>query len=490
VSSLSRLDLTVLCFASAVGVGTIYFPQALIPAVAADLHVSEQRAAWIASAPQLGYAIGIVLIVPLGDLLSARRLLRWLFVGSAGAALIAAMAPSLSVLVAASVLMGCLTVASPVIGPWAASRTDPRRLGWLNGMLLSCCIAGMISARAGAGVLGDAGSWRAAYGAAGVGALACVALIGRRRPEPSGHRRRVTAGYLVQPLRAVRTQPELRRSMAYQACLFAAFTATWTTLVLVLRDQYDLSAGALGAISLVALVTMVGTPWAGRLADRFGPDRLNTVTMIGGLLSAGLLAGALLGGTTGLTLLVAGVCVLDVAMQSGMVANVTRMYRLDAESRSSMNAAYMGCAFVAGAVGSSLGVWLYQASGWGAVAALVAALSMLALTRHWMSDAGLLQRDRALDGGGNVDRGVGLRGVVVRHCELDRHAPADRREAVGIVEVLAEPADAVDHVAADRRAEAGRVGDAAAQHDRRRAPRGCDTVGPHVARPQIGDLIR
>lgn len=380
---LSRVDLTVLCFASAVGVGTIYFPQALIPAVAADLHVSEQRAAWIASAPQLGYAIGIVLIVPLGDMLSPRRLLRCLFAGSAAASLGAAIAPSLPVLIVASLGMGCLTVAAPVIGPWAASRTDIRRLGWLNGLLLSCCIAGMISARAGAGVLGDAGWWRAAYGIAGVGALACIPLVGRRQPDSTRARLRVTAGYMTRPLRAVRAQSELRRSMAYQSCLFAAFTATWTTLVLVLRDQFDLSAEALGGISLVALVTMAGTPWAGRYADRVGPDRLNTVTMVGGLVAAGLLAGTTLGGVTGLALLVAGVCVLDVAMQSGMVANVTRMYRLDTESRSAMNAAYMGCAFVSGAVGSWLGVWLYQTSGWGAVAAFVGALSMAALTRHW-----------------------------------------------------------------------------------------------------------
>jgi predicted MFS family arabinose efflux permease len=379
---LTRLDLTVLCFASAVGVGTIYFPQALIPAVAADMHVSEQRAAWIASAPQLGYAIGIVLIVPLGDVLSPRRLLRCLFAGSAAASVVAALAPSLPVLVAASVGMGCLTVAAPVIGPWAASRTDVRRLGWLSGLLLSCCIAGMISARAGAGVLGDTGWWRAAYGIAGVAALACVPLVGRRQPDPTRDRLRVTAGYLARPLRAVRAQAELRRSMAYQSCLFAAFTATWTTLVLVLRDQFGLSADALGVISLVALVTMAGTPWAGRYADRVGPDRLNTVTMVGGLVAASLLAAGMLGGAIGLALLIAGVCVLDVAMQSGMVANVTRMYRLDTESRSAMNAAYMGCAFVSGAVGSWLGVWLYQTYGWGAVAAFVAALSMAALARH------------------------------------------------------------------------------------------------------------
>jgi predicted MFS family arabinose efflux permease len=374
--------LGLLAACSAIGVGTVYFPQALLPYVAGSLQVPVADAALIVTAPQAGYATGILAIVPLGDTGHQRRLLTALFAGVAACALSAAVAPSLPVLVIGSYLMGCAAVASPVIGPYVAGMTGERRLGSINSILLSVGIPGMIASRAVAGYLGEEYSWRYAYLLAAGLALVCAALSWTRLPAPAVVVPARFPGYLRRPLDQLRRQPALRRSAFYQMCTFAGFTGTWATLVLVLRDRFGLGAEALGWVSLVAIATMVVVPATGRAVDRRSPDRVTSWILIGTVAAAALMASAVTGGLLGLVLLVAGVLVLDVAMQSGMVANVTRIYRLDPAARSAMNTAYMVCAYSAGGAGSWTAVRLYNAFGWLAVPPFVAALALLAGAVH------------------------------------------------------------------------------------------------------------
>jgi predicted MFS family arabinose efflux permease len=383
VDALPRKDLlAALAVCSAVGVGTVYFPQALLPHVAASLHVSVADAALVVTAPQAGYAAGILTLVPLGDAGIQRRLLSILFCCTSAAAVIAAVAPSLPVLVVASFLMGCATVAAPVIGPYVAGMTGSRRLGSVNSILLSVTIPAMIASRAVAGFLAEQYSWRYAYLGAAVLALVCAVVAWSRLPVPANVVPVGFPGYLRRPLNQLRLHAGLRRSAFYQMCTFAAFTGTWATLVLVLRDDFGLGADALGWVSLVAIATMAVVPLTGRLVDRRSPDVVTSWILAGTCLAAVLMLGALLGGPTGLVLLVAGVLVLDVSMQSGMVANVTRMYRLDPHSRSAMNTAYMVCAYAAGGLGSWTAVRLYNQLGWWAVPAFVAALAAAAALCH------------------------------------------------------------------------------------------------------------
>jgi predicted MFS family arabinose efflux permease len=360
----------------------VYFPQALLPYVAASLQVSPADAALVVTAPQAGYAVGILTVVPLGDTGAQRRLLTILFSSVTICALTAAVAPSLPVLVVASFLMGCATVASPVIGPYVAGMTASSRLGSVNSILLSVGIPGMIGSRAVAGYLGQEYSWRYAYFGAAVLAALCAVVAWTRLPVPVSVEPVDFPRYLRGPLDQLRLRPGLRRSAFYQACSFAGFTGTWATLVLVLRDDFGLGAGALGWVSLVAIATMAVVPLTGRLVDRRSPDVVTSWILAGTCVAAVLMLGALLGGPLGLVLLVGGVLVLDVSMQSGMVANVTRMYRLAPRSRSAMNTAYMVCAYSAGSLGSWAAVRLYEAAGWWTVPSFVAALTAVAAVVH------------------------------------------------------------------------------------------------------------
>jgi len=165
--------------------------------------------------------------------------------------------------------------------------------------------------------------------------------------------------------------------------VFAAFTAVWTAVALLVTGPvYGLGASAVGLLALVNAGTMIATPIAGRRSDRLGPDPVTLVCVLGVIGSAGVLVVGGLGGWAGFTALVVGTLVLDVAMQSGMVANQVRIFALRKEIRSRLNTAYMMCAFTGGAAGSWLGTRAYIWLGWPGVCALVALFGGLALARH------------------------------------------------------------------------------------------------------------
>ncbi|GAA0970647.1 MULTISPECIES: MFS transporter [Streptomyces violaceusniger group] len=380
---MSRRMVLLLAITCAVAVGNIYFPQAIGPLVADGLHVSAGSAAMVVTATQVGYTAGIVLLVPLGDRIPHRTFLVVLL-GLTGLALLAAgCAPALPPLVAASALVGLTTVAAQIVGPLAAGLVAADRRGAVIGTLLSGSTGGMLLARTFSGSLGEWLGWRAPYLVAAVLALLLATVLAFAVPATTPASRQSYPALLAEPLRLLRTEPELRRSCWYQATVFAGFSAVWTCLALLLTGPaYGLGAQAVGALALVGGATMLCTPLAGRMVDRRGPDPVNLVCLLGVLLSAAILALGALGGTPGLAALTIGTLLLDVAMQSGMVANQARVYALRPDARARLNTAYMTCAYLGGSAGSWLGVRAWGRTGWWGVCALVALLTVLALVRH------------------------------------------------------------------------------------------------------------
>ncbi|MFF8673854.1 MFS transporter [Streptomyces sp. NPDC015242] len=374
------LALAVVCGAA---VGNVYFPQAVSPLVASGLGVSPDAAAGVVTATQCGYAAGIWLLVPLGDRFAHRPLLVTLLTLTGLGLCAASAAPGLVPLIAASALVGVTTVVAPLAGPLAAHLVPEERRGVTGGTLLSGSLAGMLLSRAAGGMLGDRLGWRAPYVLAAVLTLAVAVLAARLVPRTAAPPAQPYPALLAAPLRLLRTEPALRRSCLYQALVFAGFSAVWTGVApLLTGPAYGLGAGAVGLLALVNAVTMVCTPVAGRLVDRRGPDAVNRACfrLVGG--SAAVLALGGLGGVPGVAALVAGTLLLDVGMQSGMVANTVRIQALRAEVRSRLTTAYMTCAYLGGAAGSWLGTRAYARFGWPGVCALVAALTAVALARH------------------------------------------------------------------------------------------------------------
>ncbi|MEV4203002.1 MFS transporter [Micromonospora globbae] len=383
---MSRRLLALLTLTCGVAVGNVYFPQTISPLVGAGLHVDADSAALVVTAVQFGYAAGIFLLVPLGDRLPHRRLVVVLL-GLSGFGLLAASgAPALPPLVGASALVGVTTVVAPIIGPMAAGLVADDRRGAVSGTLLSGSIGGMLLSRTVAGAVGDWFGWRAPYLMAAVSVLLIAVVMARVLPRtrpPSGHR---YPALLAESLRVLRTEPDLRRSCFYQATVFAGFSAVWTAVALLMTGPaYGLGAPAVGTLALVNAGTMLCTPLAGRVVDRRGSDAVNLVCLLGVVAAAVVLALAGLGGAVGLAALVLGTLLLDVGMQSGMVANQVRNYALRPDARSRVNTAYMTCAYLGGSAGSWLGARAYAHVGWLGVCGLLALLAALALARHLTS---------------------------------------------------------------------------------------------------------
>lgn len=386
MSELGRGTVLLLALVCGVAVGNIYLPQALTPLVAADLRVPVDTAAVAVTATQFGYAAGIFLLVPLGDRLPNRRLLVGLLTMAAVSLLAAAAAGSLPTLVAASALVGVTTVATPVIGPMAAGLVAANRVGAVSGTLLSGAIGGILLARAAAGALGERLGWRVPYLAAAVLTLFAAAVVARVVPVTAPRTRQRYPAMLAEPLKLLRREPDLRRSCLYQACVFAGFSAVWTSLPQLLTGPtYGLTTDAVGALGLLSAATMICAPLAGRMADRVGPDPVNLACILGTIAAAGVLAAGTLGGPAGLITITVGVLLLDVTMQSGNTANVTRVYAIGPDSR--LSTAYMTCAFLGGSTGSWLGARLCADLGWAGVSALVAVTAAIALTRHLLTSA-------------------------------------------------------------------------------------------------------
>lgn len=373
----------VLTLACAVAVGNVYFPQALISPVARGFDVSTGAAAAIVTATQIGYTAGIFLIVPLGDRVAGRRLILTLLVLVSAALVAAGAAPTLELLVAASVLVGVTTVFAQVTSTLAADLVSADRRGLVTGTLLSGSIGGILLARGFGGALGEHLGWRAPYLiAAGVSALLAL-LLARMLPATQPRSHQSYAALVVEPLRLLAVEPVLRRSAFYQATTFAGFTAAWSGIALLLSGPvYGYGAEAVGLVALVGVVTMVATPIAGRTADRRGPDHVNTIALVGSVAVLPLLLAASAGGWVGLAALLLATLQLDVAMQCGMVANVARYYTVRPEARNRMTSAYMVCAYLGGSVGSFLGTVAYGVAGWSAVAVLVALAPVPALVVH------------------------------------------------------------------------------------------------------------
>ncbi|MFJ2197486.1 MFS transporter [Streptomyces violaceusniger] len=375
--------LLILAVTCAVAVGNIYFPQSIGPLVAEGLQVSADSAALVVTATQVGYTAGIVLLVPLGDRIPHRSFLVVLLALTGLALLAAGCAPALPPLVAAGAVVGLTTVAAQIVGPLAAGLVAADRRGAVIGTLLSGSTGGMLLARTFSGTLGEWLGWRAPYLVAAVLALLLATVLAFTVPATAPASRQSYPALLAEPLRMLRTEPELRRSCLYQATVFAGFSAVWTCLALLLAGPaYGLGAQAVGMLALVGAATMFCTPLAGRLVDRRGPDPVNLVCLLGVLVSAVILAAGARGGTPGLAALTVGTLLLDVAMQSGMVANQARVYALRPDARSRLNTAYMTCAYLGGSAGSWLGVQVWSRVGWWGVCALVTFLTGIALVRH------------------------------------------------------------------------------------------------------------
>jgi len=368
-----------LLFAIAGGaaVGNLYWAQPLLDEIASSLGTSAAVAGLLVTLTQVGYALGILLVVPLGDVLDRRRLVPGVLVASAVTLLFAAVAPSFAVLLVALALVGLTTVAGQLLIPLAGDLADPASRGRVVGTIASGVLTGILVSRTVSGLVADAFGWRTIYVVAAVAALVFAVLLRRAIPELE---RRDRVGYpalIGSVFRAVAAHRSVRVTLVISSAVFAVFTMFWTALTFLLSaEPFGYSTSAIGLVGLAGLAGAVAAQRVGRLHDR-GVSVPVTGAAIALVLVSLVVAGL---GSRSIVVVLVAVVLLDVGVQATNVLNQTRLFAIDPAARSRLNTAFVTGNFVGGAIGSALASVLWNAGGWTAVTVGGAVLVGFALT--------------------------------------------------------------------------------------------------------------
>jgi len=382
----------VLTFAIACGlaVGNLYFAQPLLNTLAREFGVGAARAGIIVTLTQLGYACGLLLIAPLGDLLENRRLITFVYACSVLALLATVYAKTFSAFLAVSFLLGLTTVVAQMLVPLAAHLAPPEKRGRIVGQVMSGLLMGILLARAAAGIISGAFGWRAVYGSAAVAVTVMIVILRFRLPQRQPELAQSYGALLCSLGRIVRTQPQLRRRSLYQAALMAAFSVFWTGITFLLAGPlWRFTQTQIGLFAVVGAVGAMFTQFAGRMADR-GHGHILT----GGALLLGVSGVALTLLDTHLWALAVGAILLDLAVNSSLVTGQHVIYGLSPAERSRLNTVYIASFFGGSALGSALTGLAWTRGGWPAVVALGAAFPAAAFV-YWLTEASGVKAKKA-----------------------------------------------------------------------------------------------
>ncbi|PWB32403.1 MFS transporter [Pseudomonas sp. SDI] len=383
-SSVPRLSpAVVLLFslASALAVGNVYYAQPLLEAMARDLAIDTALLGLVVTLSQIGYGLGLVLLVPLGDLLDRRKLIVGQTLLSVLALLLIAVAPGRHWLLLGMGLSGLLAVVAQVLVAHAATLAAIEERGHVVGIVTSGIVIGILLARTLSGAVADFAGWRVVYLLSALLTASMALLLWRVLPAqqrvPSGASYRQLIGSLWDLLR---DEPVLRQRACLALLSFASAMVLWTPLVLPLSaPPLSLSASQVGLFGLAGAAGALAAARAGRLADRGWGQTVSGGSLLLMLLSWGAIALT----QSSLWALLLGVVLFDLGLQALHVASQSLIYRLPADTHSRLTAAYMLFYSVGSALGSLAATLVYAWGGWLAVCALGAALNLLALGYWW-----------------------------------------------------------------------------------------------------------
>lgn len=379
-----RPPTALLAATSAVTAANVYLSQPLLGAAADSFGLAPDALGAVPTATQLGYAAGILLIVPAGDGHDRRRLILGLGAASALALAAAALAPSVGWLIVSGFALGLLSPVPQLITPLAvalAGRASPgASAGRIVGAVQGGLLIGVLASRAYAGAVGQLVGWRAVYGCSCVLTLLLMCVLHRALPSVPAA---TTAGYraaLASLPRLFAAHRRVRVIIVSGGLVGVAFGAFWTALTFLLESAYGFGPTGIGLFGLVAAASALASPYAGRLADRFGSR--SALFALVGLAVVGWLA--LLPGAYGLGWVVAGVVVLDVGVWGSQAVSQTALFALDPAAHSRLNTLWFTLRFLGIALGSLAGTLAWAAGGWPAVVltgivATLAGLAALAL---------------------------------------------------------------------------------------------------------------
>jgi len=372
--------IVLMAVATGLAVASNYYPQPLLETIARAFDLSVNQAGFIVTIAQLGYAFGLMFLVPLGDMFERRSLIVVMTVLSAAGLLITAMAPTLTIMLIGTALTGLFSVVAQILVPLAATLAEPERRGKVVGLIMSGLLLGILLARTVAGLLATLGGWRTVYWVASALMLAMALILWRRLPIHKQH----TGLNYPQLLKSIFSlfihTPVLRTRALLGLFSFANFSILWTSMAFLLAGPaYHYSEGVIGLFGLVGAAGALAATRAGQLADKGKAHLTTTVGLVLLLLSWAAIAY----GQHSVIALVVGIIVLDLAVQGVHITNQSVIYKSMPEARNRLTAGYMTTYFIGGAIGSLVSASAFQWAGWYGVSIAGVVMSVLNLLTWW-----------------------------------------------------------------------------------------------------------
>lgn len=356
--------LWIMAIASGLAVANLYYNQPLLADMATSFGISRDKAGYISTCTQIGYALGMLLFVPLGDIRERRKLISTLLILVTISLLAAAASTQIIWMYIASFAIGLTTVVPQILVPFSAQLATPEQRGKVIGTVMSGLLFGILLARTISGLIGGTWGWRWMYGIAAIMMFVLFLVLRRQLPHVEPLMKSTYRELLISIGGLIRQYHTLREGAWIGALNFASFSVFWTSLSFYLEGEpYHYSSQIAGLFGLVGVVGALGAPVVGRVADRIQPKWIIGCMIVITLISFaffGWLGGTLIG-------LMIGIILLDLGVQGAQVSNQARIYALNDAARSRLNTVLMVSTFVGGAIGSSVSSYMWKIGGWSAV---------------------------------------------------------------------------------------------------------------------------
>lgn len=377
---LSPALILLMSVATGLAVASNYYAQPLLDTIARAFNLSASSAGFIVTAAQLGYAAGLLFLVPLGDMFERRMLIVSMTLLAAGGMLITASSQSLTMMIIGTALTGLFSVVAQILVPLAATLASPEKRGKVVGTIMSGLLLGILLARTVAGLLASLGGWRTVYWVASVLMVVMALALWRGLPKVK-QVNHLNYPQLLASVFSLFTQDKLLRTRALLGCFtFANFSILWTSMAFLLAaPPFNYSEGVIGLFGLAGAAGALGARPAGGLADK-GKSHLTTSA---GLVLLLLSWAAIWYGHVSVLALIAGILVLDLTVQGVHITNQTVIYRVKPEARNRLTAGYMTSYFIGGAAGSLISASAWQHAGWSGVCAIGAIVATINLLVWW-----------------------------------------------------------------------------------------------------------
>ena len=377
---LSPALILLMSVATGLAVASNYYAQPLLDTIARAFNLSASSAGFIVTAAQLGYAAGLLFLVPLGDMFERRMLIVSMTLLAAGGMLITASSQSLTMMIIGTALTGLFSVVAQILVPLAATLASPEKRGKVVGTIMSGLLLGILLARTVAGLLASLGGWRTVYWVASVLMVVMALALWRGLPKVK-QENHLNYPQLLASVFSLFTQDKLLRTRALLGCFtFANFSILWTSMAFLLAaPPFNYSEGVIGLFGLAGAAGALGARPAGGLADK-GKSHLTTSA---GLVLLLLSWAAIWYGHVSVLALIVGILVLDLTVQGVHITNQTVIYRVKPEARNRLTAGYMTSYFIGGAAGSLISASAWQHAGWSGVCAIGAIVATLNLLVWW-----------------------------------------------------------------------------------------------------------